>query len=147
MFQYLDVSGARQYPNYSNHLNTRLVRLLNGPNVWVHEWSGFWMVWVHRCQNNGLPFKNLTFSSGFQIVWVHRCQNNGVDLFSKIPDSKKSGIQMVTVIWHWQNRLFKKGSDSVWDKSTLASSLVGYGISSLRLLRKRIENRLAVCIL
>ena len=35
--------------NYSNHPNTGLVRLLNGPVV---EWSGFRMVWVHRHQND-----------------------------------------------------------------------------------------------
>ena len=37
--------------------------------------SGFWLVWVHRHQNNGLPFKNLTFSSSFWKFWVHRCRN------------------------------------------------------------------------
>ena len=44
--------------HYSNHLNTGLVRFSNGPNVSVHEWSGFRMVWVHRHQNDGLPFEN-----------------------------------------------------------------------------------------
>ena len=37
--------------------------------------SGFRMVWVHRHQNDGLPFENRTFLSGFQMVWDHRCLN------------------------------------------------------------------------
>ena len=37
----------------------------------VHEWSDFWMVWVHRYKNNGQPFENRTKMSGFRMVGHH----------------------------------------------------------------------------